>query len=168
MTATDVAIAGWRERVRASHLLACVAALVTVVAVHGSSLALVAGLAGVLVLAVGLGRRSRPAVVGAGAALFGASLLAAAVGGMAGTVLVAGFCAVLAADFGVFALGIERDVDSSVATTRVELVHALGSVAVALVTGGSGYVLFRSVPGGGSVGVVALLFGGVVLVWLLG
>jgi hypothetical protein len=160
-------VAGWRERVRASHLLAGAAALVSVVAVRGSSLALVASLAGALALAVGLARGSRPAVVGAGAALFGAALLAAAVGGSLGTVLVAGFCAVLAADLGEFALGIERDVDPSVATTRVELVHALASVAVALVTGGTGYVLFRSVPGGGSVGLVALLFGGVVLVWLL-
>jgi len=94
-------------------------------------------------------------------------VLAATGPASAEAVLLGGFGAVIAADLGTFALGIDRDADSVVATRRVELLHAVGSAVVAILTAGVGYALFETVPRGGSLGVVALLLGGVVLAWLL-
>ncbi|MFC7195603.1 hypothetical protein ACFQL4_14835 [Halosimplex aquaticum] len=112
-------------------------------------------------------RRSEPSVVFAGATLFAATVLAATGPADAESVLIGAFGAVLAADLGTFAIGIDRDADAAVATTRVELLHAVGSATVAILTAGVGYALFETVPSGGSLGVVALLLGGVVLAWLL-
>ena len=155
------------RRLRLSHVLAVGAALATLVAVRVGPVAFAAGLGGALALAVGLSRRSRGAVTLAGVALFAATVLAAAGPGDLLATLVGAFGAVLAADFGTFALGIDRDVDPSVATTRVEALHAVGSLTVALLAGGLGYALFRVVPRGSTVGVVALLFAAVVLAAVL-
>jgi len=155
------------RRVRLSHALAVVAALATVAAVRAGPLALVAGLGGALLLATGVARRSRGTVALAGVTLFSAAVLVAAGPGGVTATLVGAFGAVLAADFGTFALGIGRDVDPSVATTRVEALHAVGSIAVALLAGGLGYALFRVVPRGSTLGVVALLFAAVVLAAVL-
>lgn len=164
-----MAVAGERgtRRPRVSHVLAVLAALVVVSAVRGSTMATLVGIGGLLALGHGLISRSDAPVVFAGGALFAATVLAATGPADAESVLLGAFGAVLAADMGTFALGIDRDADPAVATTRVELFHAVGSVTVAIVTAGVGYVLFETVPSGGSVGVVALLLGGVVLVWLL-
>ncbi|MFB6140615.1 MAG: hypothetical protein ABEJ26_09300 [Halosimplex sp.] len=150
-----------------SHGLSALSAVAVCYAVSGSGLSLLIAATGALALGVGLARRSEPPVVFAGGALFGATVLAATGPAGAEAVLLGAFGAVIAADTGTFALGIERDADADVATARVELLHAVGSVAVALVTAGVGYVLYETVPRGGSLGVVALLFGGVVLAWLL-
>lgn len=164
-----MAVASEREtrRPRVSHALAVFAALAVVSAVRGSTMATLIGIGGVLALGYGLVSRSDAPVVFAGGVLFAATVLAATGPADAESVLLGAFGAVLAADLGTFALGIDRDADPGVATTRVELFHAVGSVTVAIVTAGVGYVLFETVPSGGSVGVVALLLGGVVLVWLL-
>ena len=155
------------RRLRLSHVLAVAAALATAVAVRVGTVGLVVGVCGALLLGVGLHRRSRGAVALAGVALFAATVLVAAgPGGLVAT-LVGAFGAVLAADFGTFALGIGRDVDASVATTRVEALHAVGSLTVALLAGGLGYALFRVVPTGSTIGVVALLFAAVVLAAVL-
>lgn len=166
MVAVSLAVRRGR-RVRLSHVLAVAAALATLAAVRAGPVGLVAGVCGVSLLVVGLRRRSRGAVALAGVALFGATVLVAA--GPGGTVatLVGAFGAVLAADFGTFALGLGRDVDPSVATTRVEALHAVGSLTVALLAGGLGYALFRVVPTGSTLGVVALLFAAVVLAVVL-
>ncbi len=156
-----------RRRPRASHALSVVAALAVLSAVRGSTLAVLIGIAGSVALVAGLVRRSEPPVVFAGATLFAAAVLAATGPADAESVLIGAFGAVVAADLGTFAVGIDRDADAAVATTRVELLHAVGSVTVATLTAGIGYLLFEAVPGGGSLGVVALLIGGVVLVWLL-
>gem|GEM_PF-1711867 len=163
-----VTLTAWGEhRLRLSHGLAVAAALVTVGAVRVGQVGLVAGVGGVLLLATGLVWRSRGTVALAGVALFAATVLVAAgPGGLVAT-LVGAFGAVLAADFGTFALGIDRDVDPSVATTRVEALHAVGSLTVALLAGGLGYALFRSVPRGSTLGVVALLFAAAVLAVVL-
>lgn len=155
------------RRPRVSHVLAVLAALAVLSAVRGSTMAALFGTAGLLALGYGLVGRSEAPVVFAGGALFAATILGATGPANAESVLVGAFGAVLAADLGTFALGIDRDADAGVATTRVELFHAVGSVTAAIVTAGVGYVLFESVPSGGSLGVVALLLGGVVLVWLL-
>ncbi|WP_123537372.1 DUF7519 family protein [Halosimplex salinum] len=156
-----------RRRPRVSHGLAVLASFAVLSAVQGSTVAVLIGAAGGLTLAAALVRRSEPTVVFAGATLFAATVLAGT--GPAGpeAVLVGAFGAVLAADVGTFALGIDRDADAAVATTRVELLHAVGSASVATLTAGVGYVLFESAPTGGSLGVVALLLGGVVLAALL-
>lgn len=156
-----------RRRPRASHALAVLAAVAVLSAVRGSTMATLVGFAGAAALLAGMVRRSESAVVFGGAVLFAATVLAATGPAAAEAVLVGGFGAVVAADLGTFALGVDRDADPGVATTRVELLHAVGSVAVAALTGGVGYVLFETVPRGGSLGVVALLLGGVVLAWLL-
>lgn len=156
-----------RRRPRASHGLAVVSTLVVLSSVRGSTLATLVGLAGALALGAGLVWRSESSVVFGGATLFAATVLAATGPASAESVLVGAFAGVVAADMGTFALGIDRDADAAVATTRVELVHAVGSVAVAILTAGVGYALFETVPRGGSMGVVALLLGGVVLAWLL-
>lgn len=153
--------------IKASSVLGAVAALVVLAAVRGSALALAGAGVGCLALGAGAYWRSRSTVVSAGATLFVAALVAAAGSAGAATALVGGFGAVLAADLTEFGIGIDRDADESVATMRVELLHAVASTLVAVVTAGFGYVLYRSVPAGGSAGVVALLFGGVVLVVLL-
>lgn len=152
---------------RVSDALAVLVGLAAVAALGWSPLALAAGGVGWVALLAGVARRSRGTVVFAGGTVFAASLVAAAGGAGAPAVLVGAFGAVLAADLGLFALGLDRDVDSSVATTRVELLHAVASGSVAVATAGGGYILYRSIPAGGSTGVVALLFGGVVLVALL-
>lgn len=155
------------RRLRLSHVLAVAAALATLAAVRAGTLGLVAGVCGALVLGAGLVRRSRGAVALAGVVLFVATVLVAAgPGGLVAT-LVGAFGAVLAADFGTFALGLGRDVDASVATTRVEALHTVGSLTVALLAGGLGYALFTVVPTGSTVGVVALLFAAVVLAAVL-
>ena len=155
------------RRPRASHALSVLAALAVLSVVRVSALAGLIGMVGLLALGYGLVQQSEPPVVFAGGALFGATVLAATGPAAAESVLVGAFGAVIAADLGTFALGIDRDADAGVATTRVELFHAVGSVTVAIVTAGVGYVLFETVPSGDSLGVVALLLGGVVLVWLL-
>jgi len=155
------------RRPRASHGLAALSAVAVLSAVRGSTTAVLFGLAGAVALGAGLVWRSESSVVFAGATLFAASVLAATGPATAESVLVGAFAAVIAADMGTFALGIDRDADPTVATTRVELLHAVGSVTVAILTAGVGYVLFETVPRGGSLGVVALLLGGVVLAWLL-
>lgn len=155
------------DGVRLSHGLAGVAALAVLAVVRGSPLAFVAGAVGCVALLAGLYWRSRRTVTVAGAVLFGAALLAVAGGAAVGPVLVGAFGAVLSADLGLFALGLDRDVDRSVPTARVELLHAVASATTAVVTAGLGYALYRVVPAGGSAGVVALLLGGVVLVSLL-
>lgn len=152
---------------RVSYVLALLAGLAAVAAVAVSPLALAAGGVGWLALFAGVVRQSRGAVVFGGGVCFAAALVAATGGAGVGAVLAGAFGAVLAADLGLFGLGLDRDVDGSVATTRVELLHAVASGSVALATAGGGYVLYRSVPTGGSTGVVALLLGGVVLVTLL-
>lgn len=151
------------RRIRLSHVLAVAAALATLTAVRVAPLGVVAGGCGAVLLGVGLLRRSRGAVALAGVALFAATVLVAAGPGGTLATLVGAFGAVLAADFGTFALGLARDVDPSVATTRVEALHAVGSLTVALLAGGLGYALFRVVPAGSTLGVVALLFAAVVL-----
>jgi len=159
------AVGGYAFRV--SDALALLAGLAAVTAVGGSTLALAAGGVGWLALLAGVARRARGAVVFACGTMFAASLVAAAGDAGVPAVLVGAFGAVLGADLGLFGIGIDRDADESVATTRVELLHAVASGSVAVATAGGGYVLYRSVPAGGSAGVVALLLGGVVLVTLL-
>jgi hypothetical protein len=154
-------------RLRLSHVLAVSAALATVAAVRAGSLGLATGVCGVLLLGIGLYGGSRGAVTLAGVVLFAATVLVAAGPGGLTATLVGAFGAVLAADFGTFALGVGRDVDASVATTRVEALHAVGSFTVALLAGGLGYALFRVVPTGSTIGVVALLFAAVVLAAVL-
>lgn len=151
-----------------SRALAVGIGLAAALALAGSTVALAAGLGGWLAVAGGLARRSRGLIVLGCAALFGGAILAATGGLGAGRVFTAAFGAVLAADVGVFALGVDRDADPSVATARVELLHAVASATTALVTAGLGFAVYRGVPGGGSLGVVALLLGGVVLAALLG
>ncbi|WP_135362877.1 DUF7519 family protein [Halosimplex halophilum] len=156
-----------RRRPRASHALALLAAVAVLAAVRGSTMATLVAVAGAGAVLAGLLRRSESSVVFGGAALFAATVLAATGPASPEAVLLGGFAAVVAADLGTFGLGIDRDAGPAVATTRVELLHAVGSVVVAVLTGGVGYVLFETVPRGGSLGVVALLLGGVVLAWLL-
>jgi hypothetical protein len=127
-------------------------------------LALSVALVGTVAVVAGMALGRRGVVHLGGVALFGAAALVAAAGAPVIAVLVAAFCAVLAADAATFALGLDRDVDPSVATARVELLHAVGSTAVAVLTAGVGYVLYVSVPAGSGLGVVALLGGAVVLV----
>lgn len=154
---------GRLDGVRASHGLALGAALATVFVARSSPGGLAVGVAGCLLLVAGLARRSRGAVVLSGVALLVATIaVAAGHGGLLAT-LAGASGAILAADYGTFALGLARDVDPSVATTRVELLHAVGSLAVAVLVTGVGYALFRSVPRGSTLGVVALLFAAVVL-----
>lgn len=152
-----------RDRVRASHALAACAALAVVAVARSGALSLALATGATLALVAALGRRWPDGVVLAGGGLFAAALVVAATSGDALATLVGAFGAVLAADFGTFALGVERDTDPAVATTRVELLHAVGSATVALLTAGVGYALFRSAPAGSGLGVVALLFAAVVL-----
>lgn len=152
---------------RASHGLAVGAALVTVAAAGVTPVTRAAAVAGLVLLVAGLARHSRGLVGLGGVALFGSAVLTAGQANGVLVVLLAAFGAVLAADFAEFALGLARDVDDSVTTTRVELLHAVGSLTVAVLTGGVGYALFRSVPQGTTVGVAALLFAAVVLAALL-
>lgn len=155
------------DDVRASHVLAVGAALTTVAAAGVTPVARATAVGGGILLVAGLIRQARGMVGLGGIGLFGAAVLAAGATDSVVVVLLAAFGAVLAADFGEFALGIARDVDASVATTRVELLHAVGSLTVAMLTGGIGYALFRTVPRGTTLGVAVLLFAAVVLAALL-
>lgn len=155
------------DEVRASHVLAVGATLTTVAASGVTPVARATAVGGGILLVGGMLRHSRGAVGLGGLGLFGAAVLAAGETDSVIVVLLAAFGAVLAADFGEFALGITRDADASVATTRVELLHAVGSLTVAVLTGGIGYALFRTVPSGTTLGVTALLFAAVVLAALL-
>jgi len=67
-----------RRRVRASHVLAVLAAVAVVAAVRGSVMATLVGVGGAGIVLAGLARRSESAVVFGGAALFAATVLAAA------------------------------------------------------------------------------------------
>jgi len=138
-----------------------VAVVAVVVLVAPSPVPLGAALAGGMGVAIGLSRfESFPITAGAGL-LFAAVVLSG--GRSAGWYLAATVPVVLAWVNARYALRLGRQIGRAGATLRVELVHTVLTLTVLVVGGGAGYVISRSVTGGGSPLSLALLFVAVVL-----
>lgn len=146
-------------------LLAALLAAGTLVPV-GSAVGV--GLVAVVVFAVALRRRSRTAL-GLGVATLVVALL---VGGVSGTppelLVVSTAAAVLAWDVGDNALAVGEHLGRRARTERLELAHAAGTLAVAVVGSAFAYGVFRLAGGGRPLlAVVLLLFGSTLIVAVL-
>jgi hypothetical protein len=151
------------RRLRTLHVLSLGVAVVATLTSAVSGLALAVGVVGTTLVAAGLWRRAREWIALGGVVLFTGSVLVAAAGADAITVLVAAFGGVLAYDFGEFIVDLETTVGPETPTLRVEALHAVASVLVALVVATVGLVVYQSTGGGQSLGVVALLLAAVLL-----
>jgi hypothetical protein len=126
------------------------------------------GAVSLLLLAGGLYASSRRIVTLAGAGFLLAILLAGARGAAPEALLVASLGAVLAWDVAEFAVGVGEQLGEQADTSRLELVHAAGSLLVGVVTAGAAYGVFLAAAGGRpAFAVVLLLLGTVVLVAVL-
>jgi hypothetical protein len=127
-----------RAPTRLSSVLALGAAVLTTATSAYSPLAFVCCLVGGLVLAAGLAGGDQRAVTTAGGLLIVGVLAGGVAGAPVAPTLVGVTGAVLAVDLGSTALAVGEQLGRKAPTTRLELVHATGSVLVGLglVTGG--------------------------------
>lgn len=142
------------------------AALLTAVAVGWYSAdALLVGVAGVALTLGGLGLRRRVGIV-AGALVLVAGVLLGGVRGAPTWSLLVGIAGALVAwDAGETALGLGRQLGRAAPATRLELVHLAGGLAVATLSAGVGYAVYRVATGGQPVAaLLALLLAGALLV----
>jgi hypothetical protein len=132
-----------------------VAALAVLVGPEPAPLGVLA--VGTLLLAVGLRRKREAWLALGGATLLAGVVLAGLDGRSTGWFLAAATAAVLAWTSGRYAVRLARQVGRAGTTHRVELVHTISTVTVLGVGGGTGYLVSRSVTGGSSPLVLALL-----------
>ena len=146
-----------RRPTRLSGAVAVGAGLVAVSAGGFYSwIALAAGALGLLLVVVGLARAA-PVVVSLGAVgLLACGLAAGVRGAPAWATLTSVAATVLAWDAGRTAISVGRQLGREADTRRLELVHAGASAAVAAVTAGVGYGLFRVATGGQPVAALVL------------
>lgn len=130
-----------------------------------SWIALAVGVIGLAVHAVGLVRGETPAVTAGTFGLFLGAIVAGAQGAPIPSVLAAVVLAVVAWDVGGNAVSIGRQLGRSADTVRIELVHAVASLAVGTLTAGVGYGVYWFGAAGQPVpAVVFLLLGAVLLI----
>lgn len=131
----------------------------------GSSIGALAAAGGLIVLGGGLLTGSRRAVSVGALALLG-GLLYAGLAGAPPTALLVGLAATtLAWDLGGFAIDIGAELGREAVAWRPQLVHAAGSLAVAVTVMGVGYAVFLVALGGQTVtALLLLLLGGLALV----
>lgn len=109
---------------------------------------LLAGLAGVGLLAVGLALGSAGAVTAGATGAFLGVLVAGVAGGGVLAVVGGTLCALLAGDLGEQALNVGEQVGRGPPTVRGELGHAAASAAVGLATAVGAVVVYRVATGG--------------------
>lgn len=126
--------------------------------------ALSTGVLAVALLVWGLARVSARTVDAGGAGLLASAVFAGVDGAPAAVVLVGVAAAVVAWDLAGNALSVGRQLGRAARTTRLELVHAGGSVLVGTVAAGLGYGIFRGATGGRPVLALVLLLVAVVLI----
>lgn len=114
-------------------------------------------LAALLLVVAGLVSSSHRFVTVGAAALLGAVLYAGLEGAPAGALLVGVAACVFAWDAGGFAIDLGAQLGREADTRRVELLHALGSAAVAVATAGTGYAVYLVAAGGQPVAALLLL-----------
>lgn len=150
-----------------SGVLSLAAATAGVVVVAVSPYTLAAGVLGLALVAVGLGRRSGRAFSAGAACLFAAVVVTGALGMAPSFVLLAASLVAVSWSVGRNGLTIAAEVGADTPTLRVEAVHAVGTVALLAVGASVGFGVFLVATGGHSalalvallVGVVALLVG---------
>ncbi len=121
------------------------------------------GVAGVVLLLVGVLRGSRRAVT-AGALLAFGGVVAAGLGDApAASLLVGTAAAVLAWDLGEQAINVGEQLGRAASTRNGELVHAANSTLVAVAAVGLGYGLFLVASGGQPVTALVVLLGAALL-----
>jgi hypothetical protein len=155
-----------RRPARLSRAVAAIAGLLALVA-GGFYSWLALGVGGIGVLSLGVGLvvgATAPVTLGAFALLLG-GVLAGAGGAPVVTTLVAVTLAVVAGDVGATAVSVGRQLGRAADTTRLEAVHAGGSLAVGFLTAGVGYGLYRTGTGGRPV--AALVFALVAVFFLV-
>lgn len=152
-----------RSPARTSSALALGTAIVGALALAISMSALVVGVLGVVVLAVGLYRGSQAAVTLGGVGLFCGVLLAGFAGIPPELLLVATAATIVSWDIATFGIDIGAELGQSAETTRAELVHAGASALVAFVAATIGVLVYRLAGGGPALVPIALLCGAVVL-----
>lgn len=156
-----------RSPPRLSGALALGVALLGAFALAVSGPAFGVSVVGVAVVAVGLYDGSRAAITLGSTGLFCGVLLAGLAGASPERLLIATATAVVAWDIAAFGLGLGTEVGRAAETTRVELLHAGVSGALALIAATGGILVYRFAGGGPALAPIALLCGAVVLVVLL-
>jgi hypothetical protein len=136
-----------RSPTQVSSALALLAAVITAGASAYTPLGVASGLAGLLVLALGLvvGRQS-PVTVGGGLLVAGVIVVGVA-GAPVTATLVGTMTAVLAFDFGTTAVGLGEQLGREAPTAEVELVHGAASTAVGLVVVAAGFAIHEVAVG---------------------
>lgn len=162
MSATDVEPFDPRPG-RASVLLSIAGALLTVVVSAATLPAAALGLAGLVLLPIGVQRGSRLVHRLGSAALFSAVVIAGAAGLAPLAMLVAAGAAVVAWDAGEQGIGLGEQLGRAAATTRVQVVHTGATVAVGALVGVVGYAVYDVATAGQPTTAIALLVGAAIL-----
>lgn len=153
-----------RSPTRVSATLALLAALAGVLALSVSGPAVLVGVIGTGLLALGLYRGSRAAVTLGSTGVFGGTVLAGLAGSPPELLLFVTAATVTAWDVAEFAVGLGEELGRAAETRRLELVHAGSSALVATLAAIGGVLVFRTIGRGPPLALVALLCGAVVLV----
>lgn len=153
---------------RTSVAITTVAALVAVLASAATLPAAAAGLAGVVLLPIGVQRGSRLLHRLGAAGLFAGVLLAGAAGSPPVTMLVAAGAAVVAWDAGEHGIGLGQQLGSAATTTRAQVTHTVATVAVGAAVAVVGYVVYDIARSGQpTTAVVLLLVAAILFTFLL-
>lgn len=126
------------------------------------------GVAGLLVLSVGvtIGRRVAT-TIGAGG-IVGGGLVAGVGGAPTGATLVAVACGIIAWDLGRYGLGLADQLGRGADTRRSEVTHAVAGIGVGMASVGAGSIVFERASGGQPLSaLVALVLAAVVAVAIL-
>ncbi|WP_336034921.1 DUF7519 family protein [Halobacterium yunchengense] len=148
---------------------AAAAAATVLVLATGSTTAVAVAAPGAVGVVYGAHTGTRRFVTVGAAAGFAAAVLAAVQGLPVATALVAGVAALVAYDTGEHAVTLGVDVGTHAPVGQSVLVHATGSVVVATLAAGLGYVAYAVGPSNLPVtGLLALLLAAVLLAYALG
>jgi hypothetical protein len=156
-----------RSPPRLSVALALGVALVGVLTLVVSGPALGVGILGLAITGISLARGSQAAVTLGSAGVFCGVLLAGLAGSPPELLLFATAAVVVAWDIATFAIGLGEELGRAADTTRLELVHAGASGALALLVAAGGTAVYRLAGSGPTLASIALLCGAVVLVVFL-
>ncbi|AUX09806.1 hypothetical protein AArcSl_2181 [Halalkaliarchaeum desulfuricum] len=124
---------------------------------------LLAGAVGLVLLLAGLVRGTTAPVTIGGFGLVIAGIVAGAQGAPVVSVLAGVVFAVIAWDAAGLAIGLGKQLGRGADTTRLELFHVAGSLAVGIVSAGIGYAIYVFATGGQPVGAVVFLLVGTLL-----
>lgn len=166
MSATDVEPFDPRPDTTAT-LLSVAGALLAVVLSAATLPAAALGLAGLVLLPIGVQRGSRLVHRLGSAALFAAVVLAGAAGLAPLPMLVAAGAAVVAWDAGEQGLGLGEQLGRKAATTRVQAVHTGATAAVGTLVGVVGYAVYDVASAGQPTTAIVLLVGAAILLTYL-